>query len=169
MARENLGPRPLVLAFVTALAVANAAVPASAKNPLPVRAREVLALRAGANAVGQSAATTATANGIGGIDTWVTGRPLYCLTITSDAGERGLYIELKGGTVSAVSTDPATMALFASACSAKETELGLHFSDQTAGTVDSVYLAVHPIEGGGNSDDDEDDSSVASRGTKQSR
>jgi hypothetical protein len=139
---------------------------------LPVRAKELLALRAGAKAGGSPvAATTAAVSGIGGIDTWVTGRPLYCLTFTTDAGERGHYIELKGGSVSAVSTDAATMALFASACSAKETELGLHFSDQTAGTVDSVYLAVRPIEGSSMSEDDDEDedSPAASRGTRKSK
>ncbi|MBM3533095.1 MAG: hypothetical protein FJX60_08690 [Alphaproteobacteria bacterium] len=173
----NLGRSAYVLPFVVGLGLGVDSATSWAKSALPVRAQEVLALRAAAKSAADAsgravAPTTATVNGIGGIDTWVAGRPLYCLTVTTDAGERGLYIELKGGAVSALSTDVATMALFASACGAKETELGLHFSDEEAGTVDSIYLAVHPVNGkrgGKEGSDSEDDDGAESKSSRESR
>jgi hypothetical protein len=143
------------MAFVL-LAGFGAGVPTAwAKSPLPVRAQESLAQRAAIKSTGVAAASSSTTSSIGGLDGWIVGRPKFCLTLTTDAGERGLYLELKGD-VSAVSTDGPTMALFASACAAKETQVGLHFSDQDAGVVDAVYLAARPL---GSSDSREDDDS----------
>lgn len=164
--------RVVRLSIIAGLAVGAPAASAWAKSALPVRAQEVLALRAvakPASAGSPMPATTAAVNGIGGIDAWVVGRPVYCLTLTTDAGERALYIELKGD-VSAVSTDTATIALFASACGAKETEVGLHFDDQEAGTVDAVYLATHPLGGKrGENHDDEDEEDDEAENSKAKR
>ena len=157
----------ILLAAVVTIAGTTAAW---AKSPLPVRAQELLAHRAAIKSTGvATASSSSTTASIGGLDGWVVGRPKFCLTLTTEAGERGLYLELKGD-VSAISTDGPTMALFASACAAKETQVGLHFSDQDAGVVDAAYLAARPLGSSEDHEDIEDEDKPSSTSTsKKSR